>query len=240
VSVLGLITARGGSKAIPRKNIAPLGGYPLIAWTCAAARASTRLTRIVVSTDDAEIASIARSCGAEAPFMRPPELAADDSPSIAAVRHAVDWLEREQRWQPSAVVLLQPTSPFRTGAHIDEALALLESKSADTVVSVTVVPHRFSPYSLMECDEGGWLRDFWKTPLAFDRFRRQSHPPLFARNGPAVLVSRRSVIAGGSLYGLRVAAYVMSAADSLDIDAPEDLEYAEMLVRSKGLTPCAG
>jgi CMP-N-acetylneuraminic acid synthetase len=228
--VLALIPARGGSKSIPRKNLAMLAGRPLLAYTCEAALASERLSRTLLSTDDEEIAEAGRACGVETPFLRPAELAQDDTPSVAVAMHAVKWLAENENWQPDFVVLLQPTSPLRRAAHIDEAVDLAVQTDSDTVVSVTRVPHRFSPYSVMQL-ENGLLKDFWTEPLGFDRYRRQNLPVLYARNGPAVLVSRAGVILNSaSFYGSTVVPYPMNEEDSLDIDSKFDLWLAEQLI----------
>lgn len=237
MNVLGLITARGGSKSIPRKNITLLAGKPLLAYTCEAALASRRLTRVVLSTDDEEIAEVGRGCGVEVPFLRPSELARDDTPSLAVVRHAVSSLREMYGFYPDVVVLLQPTSPLRRAQHIDDAMERMLETGAETVVSVIEVPHRFSPYSIME-NRDGWLLDFWQDPLPFNRYQRQQVPTLYARNGPAVLATRTDVIVNGdTLYGSRVAAYVMDTCDSVDIDDAFDLELVSWLLsrRAKSL-----
>jgi CMP-N,N'-diacetyllegionaminic acid synthase len=229
-NVLGLIPARGGSKSIPGKNIAPVAGRPLLAYTCAAALASAKLTRVLLSTDDVEIARVGRNCGVEVPFLRPDELARDDTPSLAVAQHAVRWLIEHEKWTPEILVLLQPTSPLRQARHIDEALGVMAQTDADTVVSVIEVPHRFSPYSVMSLRDGR-LENFWKDPLPFDRFRRQNLPVLYARNGPAVLATRTSVLLEqNNFYGPRVAPYIMSQEESIDIDSPSDLELASWLL----------
>lgn len=225
--VLALIPARGGSKGIPRKNIAPLGGKPLIAWTIAAARSATRVSRVVVSTDDAEIADVARAAGAEVPFLRPAEISNDAAPALPVIVHAVGWLEANGGWSAEAVVYLQPTSPFRDAADIDAAIASLQDGAADTIVSVVEVPHNMSPSSLMEVRDG-WLS--FMVPPEQRQFRRQAKQRLFARNGPAILLNRRSVIDNGELYGERIAAYEMPRLAALDIDEPEDLAVAEALL----------
>ncbi len=212
MDVLGLIPARGGSKGIPRKNLAVLGGRPLIAWTVDAARAASELTRIVVSTDDDEIAAAA---GVEV-LRRPAELAGDETPMLAVVRHAVAELG------PDVVVLLQPTSPLRRAEHIDASVRLLLESGADAVVSVVAVPHRFAPDSLMDVVDG----------RVVPRGRagtRQEKELVYARNGPAVLVRRADLI-GDDLYGGDVRPYVMDARDSLDVDDLADLELAEKLL----------
>jgi CMP-N-acetylneuraminic acid synthetase len=228
--VLGLIPARGGSKSIPHKNIAPLAGRPLLAYTCEAALGSRRLTRVILSTDDEEIARIGRDCGVEVPFMRPPELAADDTPSLPVARHAVRWLIEHEGWEPEVLVLLQPTSPLRRAHHLDEALERLEQTAAETVVSVVEVPHQFSPYALMRLQDN-YLSDFWPEPLPFDRFHRQNLPALYARNGPAILACRIAVMEEcQSFYGPHVIPYVMGREESVDIDTPYDLRLAEWLI----------
>jgi len=234
MNVLGLIPARGGSKGIPGKNIVALAGKPLLAWTCEAARASRSLSRVVLSTDDPKIAEIGRACGVEVPFLRPVELARDDTPSVDVARHALQWLSVHEGWQADVVVLLQPTSPLRRAEHIEAALAEFQRTGADTVVSVVEVPHHFHPWSLMK-PNGDWLEDFMQPPPGADRFRRQNLPRLYARNGPAVLVTRAvTVQAERSFYGKRVAGFVMDRWASLDIDEREDLELAEMRLAKTG------
>lgn len=230
MNVLGIIPARGGSKGIPRKNLAPLGGRPLIAHTCAAARASRTLARVIVSTDDAEIASVAARHGVDAPFTRPAALAGDDTPMLDVLVDLLSTLDRRERYVPDAVVLLQPTSPFRRAEHIDAAVDLLLASGADTVVSVTQVPHQFTPGSLMRLDGERLVPADTQPPAA----RRQDKPVLYARNGPAVIAVRTPVLVGERvLYGRDTRPLVMSRADSIDIDDAFDLEVAELLLAAR-------
>jgi CMP-N,N'-diacetyllegionaminic acid synthase len=222
---LGLIPARGGSRGIARKNIALLGGRPLLAYTADAARASRALTRTVVSTDDREIAEAARALGLDVPFERPQPLAADAAPMLPVMQHALNAMG-ELGFDAEVVVLLQPTSPFRRATHIDAAIALLEASGADSVVSVVEVPHQFNPVSVMRLD-GDRLRPFLDAPTMADRHMK---PRVFARNGPAVLAVRASVVRDGSLYGSDSRPLVMDHAESLDIDTPWDLMLAELLL----------
>lgn len=232
-NILGLIPARGGSKGIPRKNIVPLAGRPLLAYTCEAACDSQILSRVILSTDDEEIAEIGRKFGVEAPFLRPQELAQDDTPSLAVARHVIEWLMTHEGWEAEILVLLQPTSPLRQSYHINAALGLLEETNADTVVSVVPVPHRFSPFAIMELEDG-LLRDFWKDSLPFDRLRRQNLPVLFARNGPAILATHVKTIRNSeSFYGERVIPYHMNEEDSVDIDTTFDIRLAEWLLQQR-------
>lgn len=219
---VGIIPARGGSKGIADKNVAMVAGRPLIAWTCAAAHASRLLTRVVVSTDDDRIAEAARRSGVDAPFRRPPELSADETPMLPVLRHGIAEVERAHGGI-DVVVLLQPTSPLRRGEHIDAALELLRDSGADSVVTVVPVPHRFGPASVMRID-GGRLVPYEPGATAT---RRQDKPPLYARNGPAVLAIRRDVLLScDSLYGGDCRALVMSPEDSIDIDTLWELEIA--------------
>jgi CMP-N-acetylneuraminic acid synthetase len=224
--VLGVIPARGGSKGIPNKNLAPVGGRPLLAYTADAARASRRLTRTIVSTDTPAIADAALALGLEVPFLRPPALAADDTPMLPVLQHALGAM-RERGFAADVLVLLQPTSPLRRAEHIDAAVALLEQSGADSVVSVVEVPHQFNPVSVLTV-EGGRLAPFVPGALIT---RRQDKPRLFARNGPAVVAARAAVIEDGSLYGEDSRPLVMTAEASLDVDAPLDLAFVEFMLQ---------
>jgi CMP-N-acetylneuraminic acid synthetase/2-polyprenyl-3-methyl-5-hydroxy-6-metoxy-1,4-benzoquinol methylase len=225
MNVLGVIPARGGSKGIPRKNLTLVGGRPLLAYTADAALGSRRLTRVVVSTDNEEIADAARALGLEVPFIRPRELAADDTPMLDVLQHAARELARSG-FVADAVVLLQPTSPLRRAEHIDCAVELLESTRADSVVSVVEVPHQYSPASVMRLDDGRLHPYGGGTTVT----RRQDKPQVYARNGPAVLAVRTRVLEAGSLYGNDSRPLVMDQAHSLDIDGPEDLRAAEQIL----------
>ena len=218
MEVVALIPARGGSKGIPRKNLAPVAGRPLLAWTVDAARESRTVTRAVVSTENEEVADAARSLGAEV-LARPPELAADDTPMQPVIAHAV-----EELGGPDVLVLLQPTSPLRQAEHVDAAVELLLASGADSVVSVVEVPHRYRPGSLMALDGDRLVR------VADDHATmRQEKPLVYARNGPAVLALRPDRI-GADLYGGDCRPYLMGPRESLDVDEPFDLELAELLL----------
>lgn len=218
---VGVILARGGSRRLPRKNVLDLCGKPLIAYTIAAAREAKRLGRTIVSTDDEEIASVAAACGAEVPFLRPAQFAADDSSSVDALAHAVDWLEAEGE-AIDAVVLLQPTSPMRRGAHIDDCLALLEKVEAETVVSVKRSPAH--PYWCWRATESSLVEPFFtRTEIGISK---SELPPAFVENG-AIYAIRSHLALRRSLYGDRIAAYEMTERDSIDIDTSDDFLRAE-------------
>ncbi|MGK7873248.1 MAG: acylneuraminate cytidylyltransferase family protein [Xenococcaceae cyanobacterium] len=228
-NILGVIPARGGSKAIPNKNIVSLAGRSLLAYTCEAALASQHLTRVVLSTDDQKIAEVGQQCGVEIPFMRPANLAQDDTPILNVLQHLLGALQATEGYQPEVVVLLQPTSPLRRAEHIDAAVDILLKTDADTVVSVVEVPHQFNPVSLMGLEDGILV------PLVEGQLilRRQDKPKVYARNGPAVLAMRREVLESGKLYGEVVRPLEMSMADSVDIDDASDLALAEFWLKRR-------
>jgi CMP-N-acetylneuraminic acid synthetase len=228
VRLLAIIPARGGSKGIPRKNIHPLCGRPLIAYSIDAARASRAIDRTVVSTDDDEIAAISRGFGAEV-RVRPAGLAADDTPTRAVLAHVVAELAGEA-YRPGAVVTLQPTSPLRTAQHIDAAAALFESDPrADSLVSCIEVPHVFHPLSVMRRTADGYLEPFFSVPQPH---RRQDKETVFARNGAAIYITRTPRIAE-YVFGGRLIPFLMDADSSVDIDTLDDLALAERLMRAR-------
>ena len=230
--VLGLIPARGGSKGVPRKNIRMLGGKPLLQYTAETARAARLLSRVVLSTDDEEIAEIGRDCNLEVPFMRPTELAADATPSLLVVKHALEWLgSRGDLFD--AVCLLQPTHPFRQSGDIDACIALLGESGADSVVTVLPVPPEHNPHWVFFRDPDGTLRlsTGESTPIP----RRQDLPPAFHREGSVYVTLRDVVLKGGSLFGDRVIGYPVDPGKSVNIDTQDDWARAERLLRESTL-----
>jgi CMP-N,N'-diacetyllegionaminic acid synthase len=228
VAIIGIVPARGGSKGIVGKNLVSCGGRPLIAYTFDAARGAASLDRVLLSTDSPEIAACAREYGVEVPFVRPADLAGDDVPMAAVVRHALAWLEAEGT-TVDGLVLLQPTSPLRQSVHIDDAVAHFRERAAASVVSVVEVPHHCNPVSVM-VSEGGLLRPFLAGAAIL---RRQDKPRVWARNGPAVLVMRPSTVRGPTLYGEPCVGYEMDRQSSIDVDTRDDLELAEWLLKRR-------
>lgn len=220
---LAIIPARGGSKGILRKNLRDVAGKPLIAWTIAAARAAKGLDRVVVSTEDGEIAAVARAHEAEV-VERPADLARDETPTLPVLRHAVETLKAHEGYLPDAVVTLQPTSPLRTAADIDAAIALfVADPQADSLVSCIAVPHIFHPDSVMKRDTSGYLVPFLDRPQPT---RRQDKVPVLARNGAAIYITRANCL-DRFVFGGRLLAYMMEESRSLDIDSEADLALAE-------------
>jgi CMP-N,N'-diacetyllegionaminic acid synthase len=226
--LLAIIPARGGSKGIPRKNIYPLCGRPLIAYSIDAARKSPSVDRAIVSTDDAEIAEISRGLGAEV-RIRPAPLAQDDTPTRAVLEHVVAELVAES-YVSDAVLTLQPTSPLRTVRHIEEAAALFASDPrADSLVSCIEVPHIFHPLSVMRRTAEGYLEPFLPAPQPH---RRQDKQTVLARNGAAIYITQTARLSE-YVFGGRLMPYPMDADSSIDIDTLEDLIVAERLLKAR-------
>ena len=225
MKVLGLIPARGGSKAIPDKNIISVNGQPLIAYTILAAAEAKSLARCIVSTDSERIAAVCRKLGADVPFLRPVELAQDDTPTLPVVLQALNYLKEAY----DAVMVLQPTSPLRSSADIDRAVEMLEADpKADSVISVVNVGDNHP--ARMKFIRDGVLID---PPFAeqMEGQRRQDLPDLYLRNG-AIYLTRTSVIREQeSLKGKKSLALVMPEIRSVNIDSKIDLVVAEALLR---------
>lgn len=229
--VLGLVPARGGSKGIPRKNIRLLAGKPLLQYTAESALRAERLTRVVLSTDDAEIAEVGRTCGLDVPFMRPADIARDETPTLPVVQHALRSLE-SQGETFDAVCLLQPTAPLRREEDIDGCIAMLEKENADTVVTVLAVPPEHNPHWVFFKGDDGYLRISTGELRLIPR--RQELPPAFHREG-SVYVTRRDVImVGNTMVGEKLLGYLIDPSSSVNIDRPEDWQRAEQQMRDRG------
>jgi len=227
---LAIIPARGGSKGIPKKNLCLLDGIPLIYYTIKAALKSSSIDKTILSTDNQEIANIGQKYGAEVPFLRPKKYAKDLSPTIDLVLHAIKWLEQNSSYKPDAVILLQPTSPLRTSAHIEEAIKIFNKKKPDALVSTVEVPHNFSPDKLLSFDRNHL---FIKKNEDFNTIKpRQDMPRLYARNGPALLIfNTRFIKKEKNFYRGITLPYIMKKEASIDIDDKSDLMIAESIIR---------
>lgn len=235
--ILALIPARGGSKGIPRKNIKPFAGYPLIAWSIAAAKQSGIVTRVIVSTDDAEIAAVAREWGAETPFLRPAELAQDRTPDLPVFEHALQWLKDMEGYFPEIVVQLRPTSPIRPKGMVDEAVRLLLNHAdADSVRGV--VPAGQNPFKM-------WRFHGYDKPLTpllevegiAEPYNapRQILPPVYWQTGHIDAIRTATILRKHSLTGSVVYPLVIDPRYTVDIDTPADWTKYEALVYQGGL-----
>ncbi|MFA5292224.1 MAG: acylneuraminate cytidylyltransferase family protein [Phycisphaerae bacterium] len=229
--ILAVIPARGGSKAVPYKNIKLLLGRPLVEYTFEAAKASKLLNRIIISTDDEKIAEIAGDNKIEVPFFRPKELAQDDTPSLPVIKHAVSFLEEKENYKPDYIVILQPTSPLRKALHIDEALKILIETGTDSVVSVMHIHHQCNPYSVMEIRDGK-LVPFIANSEKYTQ--RQAKPAFYVRNGAAIYAFKyETLMKKNSFFGDDCRPYLMNKVDSVDIDDLIDFEFAELLLSKR-------
>lgn len=236
IKILGVVTARGGSKGIPRKNIKGLNGKPLIAYTAEAAQKSGVFDRVILSTDDMEIAEVARKYGVEVPFMRPADLAQDGTPHLPVLQHAVFWLRENQNYWPDGVMLLQPTAPLRQPWHIKEALDLFIAKGADSVVSMSEIPGHFSPYWAVAEDETGWAKLLTSQEPLHKRIpRRQSFPQKTYYHNGAIYLFKTELLShpdNPNFYGDKTVIYPMAEKYSVNIDSIEDWVLAELALKN--------
>lgn len=227
--ILAMIPARGGSKGIKKKNLYPVAGKALIQYTIDAAKESEQITRFIVNSDDEEIVEYARKQGVEV-MLRPTSLAQDSTPMKDVILHQLNYLKEEENYVPDIFVLLQPTSPLRTGRHIDEALETMKKMDCDALVSVEEEPHLHSPYSVMKINEEGYL-DFF-LPEGQQYTSRQEKPKFYARNGAAIYAVKTEIYyQTGSLYGTKCIPYLMKPEVSVDIDSMLDVYIAEAMVK---------
>lgn len=228
-TVLGVITARGGSKGIPGKNMRLLGGKPLIAHTVEAAKKSALLDRCIVSTDSKEIADCARELGASVPFLRPGELATDEALALDVLSHAIRILQ-EHGETYDYVMMLQPTSPLRTSNDIDACIRMAVEKDADSVFSLRKLAD-FAPQKLKTLDKDGRIRPLLEEEHGQSSPRHRG-PDVYKRNG-AVYLTRTHLILEGDQFGKKSYGYVMPHERSIDINDPEDFALAEYFLRHK-------
>jgi len=232
--VLALIPARGGSKSIPRKNALSLAGAPLLAWSVAAARESRLVSRTLVSTDDPEIRELALAWGAEAPFLRPAELARDDTPDLPVFRHALEWLAAEEGFLPGVVIQLRPTSPLRPPGLVDAALrVLLSNPDADSLR--TVCPPAQTPYKMWRVERGflvPLLQDGGPEP--YNQPRQRLSGTLW-QTGHVDVIPRATLLSKHSMTGARIAPFLVDPAYAIDIDTEEQWRMAEQLVERQQL-----
>jgi N-acylneuraminate cytidylyltransferase len=234
--VLALIPARGGSKSIPRKNIRPLSGHPLIAYSIAAGLAAETVTRVIVSTDDEEIAAVARSYGAETPFLRPDEFSQDNTPDLPVFVHALEWLAGHEDYQPEIVVQLRPTSPFRRVWHIDQAVyRLLERPDADAVRTVCV-PFQ-NPFKMWRIDPDGLMRPLMQTAFKEPYNQpRQVLPEVYWQTGYVDAAWADTLLSKRSMTGENILPLLIDPSEWIDIDSPDDWRRAERLLESGELS----
>ena len=234
--VLALIPARGGSKSIPKKNIRDFAGYPLIAYSISAGVAARTVARVIVSTDDEEIAELSRRCGAEIPFMRPVEHSRDDTPDLPVFKHALEWLAGHEGYRPDIVVQLRPTSPFRRVRHIDGAVELLIARPDADAVRTVCVPFQ-NPFKMWQIDSRGFMRPLMETeyPEPYN-MPRQALPDVYWQTGYVDAAWRKTILEKDSMTGEMILPLIIGAEEWVDIDSPDDWRRAERLLETGEIT----
>ncbi len=230
MEVLALIPARGGSKSVPRKNIRLLGKKPLLAWSVDTARKSETVNRIIVSTDDADIADVSRKWGGEVPFIRPAEFAQDETTDLPVYQHALRWLKENEGYTPDIVVWLRPTAPFRSSSDIDAAVNKLIATKADWVRSVCEVEHH--PYWMFNFDQER-LTSFIEGINLTDYPRRQMLPSAYRLNGAVDAAWSSTITKKGLFYEGDVCGYIMPIERSIDIDTEQDFFIAKAMLKRR-------
>lgn len=226
--VFAIIGARGGSKSIPGKNVIDLGGFPLIAYSIAAAKLSKYIDRVVVSTDDKEIAQVAKKYGAEVPFMRPKEFATDTSTDIEFVKHFLDWLKENEDMTPDYIVHLRPTTPLRGPKIVDEAIEKLDgSKEATSLRSAHELNEPPQKYFRLDDDYFRKFLDSAEDPNA----PRQLFPTAYHPDGYVDVLIPKYIISSGELHGDKILAFVTP--NTGEIDGPEDLNLIRFMINDK-------
>ncbi len=228
---MAIIPARGGSKSIPRKNILPLAGFPLVAYSIAAGLQAESVSRVIVSTDDPEIASISREYGAETPFLRPDEFSQDQTLDLPVFEHALGWLAENEGYRPEVVIHLRPTSPVRPPTLVDEAVRLLlDDPAADSVRGV--VPSGQNPYKMWRFAGDGQMLPLLGVEGILEAYNapRQALPATYWQTGHIDAIRVRTILEKGSLSGERILPLVMDARYTVDIDTLYDWHKTEALV----------
>jgi CMP-N-acetylneuraminic acid synthetase len=227
--ILGIITARGGSKRIPRKNVKLLAGKPLIAYTIIEAKKSEYINKLIVSTDDEEIAKISKEYSTEVPFMRPNELALDTTLSVDVLIHAVKFLEDNNIFSPDIIVLLEPTAPLRTVDDIDNGIQKHLETDADSVVGVIKGDNRH-PLKAKIIDDDK-LKDYIFEEKEI--LRSQDLPSVYFRNGAFYSVKKEVLINERTLYGEDTRPLIMNEINSFDINSDIDFKLAEIIIQNQ-------
>lgn len=230
-SVLFVIAARGGSKGVPRKNIKKIGDIPLIAYKINAAKKVSLSKRIIVSTDDEEIAEVALSYGAEVPFLRPQELATDTASSVDVVEHVLKWVSKNDDKSYDYVCLLEPSSPFATADDLEKALKLIISKDADTLLGMKEVD--VSSKYIHTLDSNGGLSEFYNALKTMKSVRRQDQEKEYTMNGCMYIARVDYFLQTKSFHSEKSLPYIMPPEKSIEIDSMNDYMYACFLVEKK-------
>ena len=236
MEVLAIIPARGGSKSIPRKNILPFAGHPLIAYSIAAGLTAETVNRVVVSTDDEEIAAIARQYGAETPFLRPAKFAQDSTPDLPVFQHALDWLSDHEGYQPEIVIQLRPTSPLRRIQHIDQSVYMLVKHPGADSVRTVCIPFQ-NPFKMWRIGDDGLMHPLLKIghPEPYN-LPRQELPEVYWQTGYVDAAWTDTILEKDSMTGNRILPLIIDSSEWIDIDSPDDWRRTERLLENSEIT----
>jgi len=232
--ILAIIPARGGSQSVPRKNIYPLLGKPLIYYTISEAKKSKYIDRLICSTDDPRIAKIAKKYGAETPFLRPKNLAGNASTDLGFYRHALNWLAKNENYAPDLVINLRPTAPLRAKDHIDRAIKIVVDHNADGLKTVALTDKH--PHKMWRVKKGIFLDSFLKTPFRLKHgpdVPRQKLEPVYWQNAVIDITRPKFILKQNRVFGDKLVTMVMNLEDSLDLDSPLDFKIAAQIMRER-------
>lgn len=228
--VLAIIPARGGSKSIPRKNVKLLGGIPLICYSIEAGLRATLVDRVIVSTDDEEIASIAEKSGAEVPFIRPAELAEDSTQDLPVFQHTLQWLDENEGFRPEIVVQLRPTPPFRKIAHVDQAVQNLRDFPEADAIRTVCEPFQ-TPFKMWQISDDGFMAPLMNSPGPEPyNLPRQKLPVVYWQTGYVDAARWTTIMKLNSMTGHRILPLILDASEWIDIDSPSDWQVAEQFL----------
>ena len=233
MSVLGVIPARGGSNRVPRKNIRLLAGKPLIGYTIEAALAARGIDRLIISTDDREISEIAKTFGAEVPFMRPDDLAGDTVPDQPVFQHVLEELKARENYEPHILVNLRPTTPLKTPQTIDRVIETAIETGADVVRTMCPVEGVHHPYWMYRLDDEGKADTFLSDMDVSQFYQRQLLPPAYRINGVVDAMKTALVFDGNILGSKNMRGVVIAEEESVDIDTEFDFLLCELLIKNR-------
>src|SRR3989344_946369 len=232
--ILAIIPARGGSKSVPKKNIYPLNGKPLIYYSISSGLKAKYIDRLIVSTDSPEIAKVARKYKAEVPFLRPLELARDDSPDIEFYLHTLKWLADNEKWTPYLVLNLRPTSPLRTAELIDNCIKKVIDLQADGLKTVSLTDKH--PHKMWRLTNDGWLNPFLRTKFRLEKgpdVRRQELEPIYWQNAMIDITKPKFILEDNKVFGDHLTTIITLLEDSVDLDNLLDFKIAEAILKNR-------
>jgi len=227
--IIAVIPARGGSKGIPKKNLVDLNGKPLIAYAIQVAKKSKLIDRIIVTTDNDEIAEISKKYGAEIPFIRPSELAQDHVPTYPVIKHTLDWLKENERYQPDLIVILEPTFPLRSHKEVDDAIKLMISeKKADSLRGV-IEPFQ-NPYKMWTL-KGKYLKPLLEEGAYTHKKPRQTLEKVYWQNGYIYISRYKTLMEKGSIHGEKILPFILDSDKFIDVDTEQDLKLLRCITK---------